>query len=109
VLASVAAERDAGQTLIGFAAEHGGDAVAQAREKLHRKRLDAVVVNDVSRPDIGFESERNEVVIVEPERAHHVPRASKEEVADAILDRVAALRGPGTRPQPADRGQRDPI
>jgi phosphopantothenoylcysteine decarboxylase/phosphopantothenate--cysteine ligase len=102
VLAAVAAERDASQTVIGFAAEHGGDAIARAREKLQRKGLDAIVVNDVSRPEIGFESESNEVVIVEAERAHHVPLASKEEVADTILDRVAALRGPamGRRPSP---------
>jgi phosphopantothenoylcysteine decarboxylase / phosphopantothenate---cysteine ligase len=88
--------------VIGFAAEHGGDAIARAREKLQRKGLDAIVVNDVSRPEIGFESESNEVVIVEAERAHHVPLASKEEVADTILDRVAALRGPamGRRPSP---------
>jgi phosphopantothenoylcysteine decarboxylase / phosphopantothenate---cysteine ligase len=94
VLATVAAQRDPAQTVIGFAAEHGGDAIARARAKLQRKRLDAIVVNDVSRPEIGFESETNEVVIVEADRAHHVPMASKEEVADAILDRVAALRAP---------------
>src|SRR5687768_326045 len=55
VLATLAARRRPGQTLVGFAAEHGEDAVAYGRAKLERKGLDAVVVNDISRPDIGFE------------------------------------------------------
>jgi phosphopantothenoylcysteine decarboxylase / phosphopantothenate---cysteine ligase len=92
VLASLVPERRPDQTVVGFAAEHGGDPVDRAREKLGRKGLDAIVVNDVSRPEIGFESERNEVVIVEATDAHAVPLASKDEVAEAILDRVEALR-----------------
>jgi phosphopantothenoylcysteine decarboxylase / phosphopantothenate---cysteine ligase len=93
VLASVARERRGDQTVIGFAAEHGGDPVGRAREKLGRKGLDAIVVNDVSRADIGFDSDLNEVVIVEPEGEHRVALAPKQEIADAILDRVEALRG----------------
>ena len=92
VLAGVASERRADQVLIGFAAEHGGDAVARAREKLHRKGVDAIVVNDVSRGEIGFDSEQNEVVVVDAGGDHHVPLGPKEQVADAILDRVQALR-----------------
>ena len=92
IVAALGAERRDDQTLVGFAAEHGGDPVRRAREKLARKGLDAIVVNDVSRPEIGFESERNEVTIVEAEEATEVPIADKEEIADAILDRVAALR-----------------
>jgi len=92
VIASLAGRRRDGQTVVGFAAEHGGDAVGRAREKLERKGLDAVVVNDVSRSDIGFESESNEVTIVERSEATAVPLAAKERVADAILDRVEALR-----------------
>jgi phosphopantothenoylcysteine decarboxylase / phosphopantothenate---cysteine ligase len=65
----------------------------RARRKLGRKGLDAIVVNDVSRTEIGFESERNEVLIVEPDSEHPVPLATKEEIAEAILDRVEALRG----------------
>jgi phosphopantothenoylcysteine decarboxylase / phosphopantothenate---cysteine ligase len=64
----------------------------RARGKLRRKGLDAIVVNDVSRPEIGFESEDNEVLIVEPDSEHRVPLASKEDVADAILDQVETLR-----------------
>ncbi len=92
VISALAAERRPGQVLVGFAAEAGEDAVANARDKLVRKGLDAVVVNDVSRPGIAFESAENEVVIVLPAEDRHVPRALKGRVADAILDVVAALR-----------------
>jgi phosphopantothenoylcysteine decarboxylase/phosphopantothenate--cysteine ligase len=75
-----------GQTIIGFAAETDSE-LDRAREKLARKGADAIVLNDVSRSEIGFESSDNEVVIVERDGEHHVPLASKEEIADAILDR----------------------
>ena len=92
VIAGLAAERTPEQTLVGFAAEHGADAVARAREKLERKGLDAIVFNDVSRSEIGFDSERNEVTIVERAGEHEVPLADKQEIANAVLDRVEALR-----------------
>lgn len=92
VLATVAAKRREGQTVIGFAAEHGGEPLVRARRKLERKQLDAIVVNDVSRAEIGFESDANEVTIVEAETETPVALAPKEEVADAILERVEALR-----------------
>ena len=94
ILAGVAAERRPGQTLVGFAAETGADAIERARAKLERKGVDAIVFNDVSRPEIGFDSQRNEVTIVERDGEHHVPIASKDEIADAVLDRVEALREP---------------
>jgi phosphopantothenoylcysteine decarboxylase / phosphopantothenate---cysteine ligase len=93
VLGSLAASRRAGQTLVGFAAEHGDGAAAYGREKLARKGLDAIVVNDVSRPDIGFDATENEVLILARDGGEQlVPRASKHEVADAILDQVERLR-----------------
>jgi phosphopantothenoylcysteine decarboxylase / phosphopantothenate---cysteine ligase len=92
VIAALAAERRPGQTLVGFAAEHGEGAISRAREKLERKGLDAIVFNDVSRSEIGFDSESNEVTIVELAGEHQVPLASKEAVAEAVLDRVAAMR-----------------
>jgi phosphopantothenoylcysteine decarboxylase/phosphopantothenate--cysteine ligase len=101
VLAGLARERRDGQTLVGFAAEHGDGAVEHARGKLTAKRLDAVVVNDISRADIGFESELNEVSIVTPGNGaaspedggvELIPRASKARVADAILDAVQRIR-----------------
>jgi phosphopantothenoylcysteine decarboxylase/phosphopantothenate--cysteine ligase len=92
VLATVASARRPGQTLIGFAAEHGADATARARQKLVRKGVDAIVFNDVSRSEIGFEADQNEVTIVERDGEHHVSLAPKDEVAEAILDRIEGLR-----------------
>ncbi|MGH2953128.1 MAG: bifunctional phosphopantothenoylcysteine decarboxylase/phosphopantothenate--cysteine ligase CoaBC [Solirubrobacterales bacterium] len=99
VVAGVAGGRRSDQTVVGFAAEQGAEAIARAREKLERKGVDAIVFNDVSRPDIGFDSERNEVTIVTGEDEQRVPLATKDEVAEAILDRVEALRAEvGIRP-----------
>jgi len=91
ILAGAAGKRRAGQTLVGFAAETGGS-LERARRKLERKSVDAIVFNDVSRPEIGFDSTSNEVTIVEHSGEHQVPQASKEGVAEAILDRVEAIR-----------------
>ncbi len=93
VLAGLGGRRRPGQVLVGFAAEHGGDFVARARGKLERKGLDAIVVNDVSDPTIGFDSDDNEVTLVERDGEVPVARATKPEIAGAILDRVVALRG----------------
>lgn len=97
VLASLAGRRAEGQTLVGFAAEHGGEFVDRARGKLDRKGLDAIVVNDVSDPEIGFDSERNEVTLVTATDAIELPRASKDEVADAIADAIGDLRAAARR------------
>src|SRR5207237_557767 len=92
VLAALVAERRADQTLVGFAAEHGERALERGRDKLERKGLDAIVVNDVSQPGIGFDAEDNEVAIVTADGARSVPRGSKADVAREILDAVEALR-----------------
>ena len=80
------------QTLVGFAAEHGAGGIEHGREKLERKGLDAVVVNDISRADIGFDAPDNEVTIVTAGEQREVPLGSKEAVAGAILDVVKDLR-----------------
>ncbi|HEU5063405.1 MAG TPA: bifunctional phosphopantothenoylcysteine decarboxylase/phosphopantothenate--cysteine ligase CoaBC [Solirubrobacterales bacterium] len=92
ILAGLASRRREGQTVIGFAAEHGGEAVERARGKLDRKGADLIVLNDVSNPEIGFESERNAVTLITAESANEVPIASKDAVAEAILDEVDRLR-----------------
>jgi phosphopantothenoylcysteine decarboxylase/phosphopantothenate--cysteine ligase len=92
VLATLSGAREPGQTLVGFAAEHGDGAVDRGRAKLERKGLDAVVVNDISRAEIGFDAPDNEVTIVTAEGERHVPLGSKESVAGAILDEVEVLR-----------------
>jgi phosphopantothenoylcysteine decarboxylase / phosphopantothenate---cysteine ligase len=105
VLSGLAARRRAGQVLVGFAAEHGDGAVAYGRDKLARKGLDAVVVNDISRSDIGFDSEQNEVTIVSRDgREQVVPIAGKGRIADVILDVIDRLREPaGTENDGATR------
>jgi phosphopantothenoylcysteine decarboxylase/phosphopantothenate--cysteine ligase len=92
VLAALSSDRREGQILIGFAAEHGDVAVENGRGKLERKRLDAVVVNDISQPGIGFDTTHNEVTIVTPTGDRAVPRASKAAVAGAIVDVIEDLR-----------------
>jgi phosphopantothenoylcysteine decarboxylase/phosphopantothenate--cysteine ligase len=97
VLSGLAATRDPRQTLVGFAAEHGAGALEHGRDKLARKELDAVVVNDVSQPGIGFDATDNEVTIVTAAGDEAVPRGTKAEVARAILatvDRVRAAASP---------------
>jgi phosphopantothenoylcysteine decarboxylase / phosphopantothenate---cysteine ligase len=93
VLGSLAERRRDDQIIVGFAAEHGEDAVELGRGKLERKRLDAIVVNDISRPDVGFEVHENEVTILTADGGErHVPRSRKEQVARAVLDEVERLR-----------------
>jgi phosphopantothenoylcysteine decarboxylase/phosphopantothenate--cysteine ligase len=94
-LVALAAARRPGQTLVGFAAEHGEDAVKLARGKLDRKDLDLLVVNDISRADIGFDTAENEVTIVAAGAERPVPRTSKAEVAASILDAVEQQRSAG--------------
>ena len=92
VLSELAETRRPGQIVVGFAAEHGQESEKRGRSKLERKHLDAVVVNDISRADIGFDVEQNEVTVVTADGAERVPRASKARVAAAVLDAVELLR-----------------
>jgi phosphopantothenoylcysteine decarboxylase/phosphopantothenate--cysteine ligase len=92
IISALAAARRPGQTLVGFAAEHGEGAVAYGRDKLARKGLDAVVVNDIGRTDIGFEGTQNEVTIVTAAGERHIARTGKAAVAREVLDTVADLR-----------------
>lgn len=92
ILAQIAAIRSEGQTVVGFAAEHGGDAVGRARGKLERKGADLIVLNDVSDPTIGFESDQNAVTLVAATEEIEVPKTGKDAVSEAILDRVDRLR-----------------
>jgi phosphopantothenoylcysteine decarboxylase/phosphopantothenate--cysteine ligase len=103
IVAGVAAGRRADQTVVGFAAEHGEGALERGRAKLARKALDAVVVNDISRPEIGFDSEENEVTIVVSNGEREVGRRSKSEVAAAILDEVERLRAAPRAPSTLER------
>jgi phosphopantothenoylcysteine decarboxylase/phosphopantothenate--cysteine ligase len=80
------------ETWARFAAEHGDSALAYGREKLARKGLDAIVVNDVGGEGVGFESPDNEVWIVTAQEERHVPKESKARIAAAVLDAVLSRR-----------------
>jgi phosphopantothenoylcysteine decarboxylase/phosphopantothenate--cysteine ligase len=91
ILAEVAA-RTLGAFIVGFAAETH-DVVANARAKLQAKGIDLLVANDVSRHDIGFDAEDNEVLLIDRwGGGRALPRMPKGAVADAILDEILALR-----------------
>ncbi len=90
ILKEVAARRSS-QTVIGFAAETT-DALENARRKLADKGLQAIVLNDVSQPGIGFDSDFNAVTILTPDEEITVPKSSKSEVAQRVLDVVRHIR-----------------
>ena len=93
ILAGVAADRRPDQTLVGFAAETGADAIGRAREKLERKAVDAIVFNDVSRSEIGFESAR---------------QRGDDRRARRRAPRAAGVQGRGRRGDPRP-GRGDPV
>jgi phosphopantothenoylcysteine decarboxylase / phosphopantothenate---cysteine ligase len=83
--------RKQSQIMVGFAAETENP-LENARQKLVAKQLDAIVVNDVSRQGIGFDSDRNEVTIITNDEVIEVPETTKWEVAQRVLDQVVRLR-----------------
>lgn len=100
ILAELGSRRRAGQLLIGFAAETE-NAVENGRNKLRKKGLDAIVVNDVSNSGIGFDSDRNQVTIITADGQIEIPEDSKLKVAHRILDAVLKLRTRAERAVPA--------
>jgi phosphopantothenoylcysteine decarboxylase / phosphopantothenate---cysteine ligase len=93
VLGELVRRRRNGQVLVGFAADEGERGLERAREKLANKGGNLYVFNDVSRSDIGFESDANELVLISPAGERLIGRRSKEECAVAILDEVETLLG----------------
>jgi phosphopantothenoylcysteine decarboxylase / phosphopantothenate---cysteine ligase len=91
VLAELGRRRRNGQILVGFAADEGERGLERARTKLTNKGGNLFVYNDVSRTDIGFESDWNELVLLTEGGERAVSRRSKEECAVAILDEVETL------------------
>jgi phosphopantothenoylcysteine decarboxylase/phosphopantothenate--cysteine ligase len=91
VLAALGARRQRGQILVGFAADGVEPGLERAREKRRNKRADLLVFNDVTRADIGFDSEENEVVLLTDESERTVAKAPKREIAAAVLDEVERL------------------
>jgi phosphopantothenoylcysteine decarboxylase / phosphopantothenate---cysteine ligase len=96
ILKEVAAQRSASQLAIGFAAETE-NVIENARQKMVEKKLDAIIANDVTRGDAGFDSADNVVTIISGDQtARELPLMSKQEVAHRILDEVLRLRNLGT-------------
>ena len=93
ILAEVVRARKPGTLVIGFAAETDSP-LEHARGKLERKGVDAIVLNDVTRPEIGFDSDRNAVTFLTATASHELPEMPKRELADRILDEVLVLRRP---------------
>ncbi|HEY1502252.1 MAG TPA: bifunctional phosphopantothenoylcysteine decarboxylase/phosphopantothenate--cysteine ligase CoaBC [Acidobacteriaceae bacterium] len=93
ILAAVVERRREGMLVIGFAAETE-DVLAHGRDKLLRKGADAIVLNDVSREGVGFDSDRNAVTFLTLDRAIEMPELPKRELADQILDEILTLRRP---------------
>jgi phosphopantothenoylcysteine decarboxylase/phosphopantothenate--cysteine ligase len=98
ILAELGLSRAPGHLLVGFAAETQ-NLVENARRKLERKHLDAIVLNDVSRPGLGFGSERNAGEVITVEEAVVIPEMSKVEMAGRILDVVVKLRARQQNPK----------
>jgi phosphopantothenoylcysteine decarboxylase/phosphopantothenate--cysteine ligase len=95
VLSEVAASRSNGMLVIGFAAETE-NVIENATDKLRRKNLDAVVANDVTRPDSGFDTTTNAVTINTTGGSPlELPVMSKREAANRILDVIVSLRSNG--------------
>ncbi len=96
ILSALAPRRRAGQLLVGFAAEHGAEAVTQGAAKLTAKQLDAIVVNDIAKPGIGFDAGENEVTILTADGVvREVAQAGKQQVARVVLDEVQRLLAVG--------------
>ena len=91
VLTELGRRRRDDQILVGFAADEGERGLARAREKLAAKGGTVVAFNDVSRSDVGFDADENEVVLVSSEGEKVIGKRSKAEVAAVILDQVASL------------------
>lgn len=94
ILGSVRGEFGFAGTLVGFAAETQ-NLEANAREKLQKKGCDLVIANDVSKPGIGFDSDRNEVLLVFPGHVESMPEDEKHHLAPRLvreIERLAAER-----------------
>jgi phosphopantothenoylcysteine decarboxylase/phosphopantothenate--cysteine ligase len=91
VLSQVAASRANGMLVVGFAAETE-NVLDNAKQKLRSKKLDAIVANDVSRVDAGFDTETNAIAIITKDDAVELPVMSKGEAADRILDVIVRIR-----------------
>ncbi len=89
IAAACGANKTSKQVFIGFAAETE-NLLANAREKLQKKHLDMIALNDVSRSDAGFEVDTNQLILLESDSQKELPLMTKSEAADALLDAALA-------------------
>lgn len=91
ILAEITSRKSPGTLVVGFAAETE-DILANAEKKLLRKGVDALFVNDVSAPGVGFDADRNEGYWLTETETTRLPQATKRQLAGVILDRILALK-----------------
>jgi len=91
IVRSVVEHRNPGTLVIAFAAEMGMN-LERAHEKLVRKGADAIVVNDISQKNLGFDSDRNAVIFLTPTISIEIEEASKDQIAKSILNEISTLR-----------------
>jgi len=99
IVRGVAAAHRPGTVVIAFAAETDAD-IAHARQKLLAKGADAIVLNNVSQPGIGFDSDRNAAIFLTADAAVEIPEMTKRKMADRILDQAVALRAAALTAKP---------
>jgi phosphopantothenoylcysteine decarboxylase/phosphopantothenate--cysteine ligase len=104
ILAEVVRRRRPGQLIVGFAAETE-NRMENGRAKLLAKGADAIVVNDVSGQDIGFDADNNAATFLTLSTAIELPKMSKRSLADRILDEILALRRPSSVVVELDEGE----
>ena len=93
IVAELAGARSNGQVIVAFGAEGGEAGLERKRRMLADKNVDLVVYNDVSRGDIGFDSDDNEVVLISAAGEQRVAKAPKPRIAAAVLDAAEQLLG----------------
>ncbi|MFT4577514.1 MAG: phosphopantothenoylcysteine decarboxylase/phosphopantothenate--cysteine ligase [Nitrospinales bacterium] len=81
------------QFVVGFAAETQ-NLIESALEKLRKKKLDLIVANDISAPGIGFQSDNNQVTLIDSDgKIENLPRMTKKEIANILLDKISCANG----------------
>jgi Phosphopantothenoylcysteine synthetase/decarboxylase len=91
IVSALAKQRENGQIIVAFGAEHGEAGLERKRAMLADKDVDLVVYNDVSRTDIGFDAKDNEVVLITRDGEKRIAKAPKPRIAAAVLDAAVAL------------------
>jgi phosphopantothenoylcysteine decarboxylase/phosphopantothenate--cysteine ligase len=91
VVKRLAARRENGQVIVAFGAERGESGLERKRAMLADKNVDLVVYNDVSRSDIGFDANDNEVLLITRKGEKRIAKAPKSRIAAAVLDEAVAL------------------